>query len=148
TLKLVIECPSQQLWWEGVAEHQLTGSPTGQFLRFEFPLSASTRQKLSTGTYTDLRVKVLLNVETGAGPWLVDRLWVTEPGGGGTGGSSSGGTGGTAGQAGSSNPPNANDAILGFEDPSLWSSTAGTLASTEIRLQGVSAAQVAGIGYA
>lgn len=28
TVRLVIECPSQQLWWEGLAERQLTGSRT------------------------------------------------------------------------------------------------------------------------
>src|SRR5688572_6955036 len=91
-----------------LAEHQLQGKPTEQFLRFEFPLSASTRSKLSTGTYTDLRFKILLNVATGAGPWLLDRLWVGDSasGGGGTGGSGgaggSGGTGGVSGAGGTS----------------------------------------------
>lgn len=96
TIKLVIECPSQQLWYEALAEHQLQGRPIDQFLRFEFPLSAATRNRLSTGTYADLRFKVLLNVAAGAGPWLLDRLWVGEPasGGGGSGGAGASGGGG------------------------------------------------------
>src|SRR5687767_10946767 len=98
SVKIVVECPSQQLWSEGLAEHQLQGKPTEQFLRFEFPLSASTRSKLSTGTYTDLRFKILLNVASGPGPWLIDRLWVGDAGSGGSGGS--GGAGGNAGASG------------------------------------------------
>lgn len=79
TVKLVIECPSPQLWYEGLAEYPLQGRATEQFLRFEFPLSASTRTKLSTGAYSDLRFKVVLNVASAPGPWLLDRLWVGDP---------------------------------------------------------------------
>lgn len=104
TLKIVIECPSQQLSYEGLAEYQLQGRATEQFLRFEFPLSASTRSKLSTGTYSDLRFKILLNVASGAGPWLLDRLSIGDASSaGGAAGSSGAGSGGTGGGAGANN---------------------------------------------
>lgn len=151
TVKIVIECPSQQLWYEGLAEHQLSGKPTGQFLRFEFPLSESTRQKLSTGSYSDLRFKILLNVETGVGPWLIDRLWVTDAENGGSlgsGGAASGGTAGTTGQGGTSDPTSANAEILGFENPSLWTTSAGSIAASEVRVEGVRAIEVSSISYA
>jgi len=103
TLQLVLESPSLGLWYEALQQYQLQGRPTNQFLRFDFPLSAATRAKLSTGTYSDLRVRVLLNVPQGAGPWLLDRLSVGSSGGGGSGGAGgSGGTSGSSGTAGSS----------------------------------------------
>jgi RHS repeat-associated protein len=151
SVKLVIECPSQQLWSEGLAEHQLQGKPTEQFLRFEFPLPASTRSKLSTGSYTDLRFKVLLNVASGPGPWLLDRLWVGDPGPGGSGGS--GGAGGNAGasgggQAGSGGAASASEPTLGFEDPANWTTDAGALASSDTRVEGQHSVQVSNIAYA
>jgi RHS repeat-associated protein len=158
TLKVVIECPSQQLWYEGLAEYQLQGKATEQFLRFEFPLSASTQQKLSTGTYSDLRFKILLNVADGVGPWLLDRLWVTASTGGGAGGAGgssiggSGGTGSTAGvagsAAGSAGVSSANDSILGFENSSQWSTSSGVLASSATHLEGQRSVQVSGVTYA
>lgn len=153
SVKLVIECPSQQLWWEGLAEHQLQGKPTDQFLRFEFPLSVSTRNKLSTGTYTDLRFKIVLNVENGPGPWLFDRLWVGDSGpdgNGGSGGSSSGGTAGASGggQSGSSGTSSVNDPILGFEAPANWTTSAGILTSSDTHIEGQHSVQVSGISYA
>jgi hypothetical protein len=99
SLQLVIECPSQGLPYQALTQYQLQGRPTEQFLRFEFPLPASVRTKLSTGTYSDLRFNILLNVATGPGPWLLDRLWVGDAAGG-SGGSGGGGTGGTSGSAG------------------------------------------------
>jgi hypothetical protein len=49
TLKLVIECPSQGLFFESLAEYQLQGQPTDQFVRFSsrFPTAqeASSAQR-------------------------------------------------------------------------------------------------------
>jgi RHS repeat-associated protein len=155
TLKLVIECPSQQLWSEGLAEHQLQGKATDQFLRFEFPLSAATRQTLSTGTYADLRFKILLNVASGPGPWLLDRLWLGEPapngngGSGGAGGSSGGSAGASGGgQSGSAGTSSVNDPILGFEAPTYWTTSAGVLESSETRVDGQHSVQLSNIAYA
>jgi RHS repeat-associated protein len=151
TVKVVVECPSQQLWSEGLAEYQLQGRSTEQFLRFEFPLSASTRSKLSTGTYTDLRFKILLNVASGPGPWLFDRLWVGDAGSGGSGGS--GGAGGNTGaslggQSGSGGTSSVGDPSLGFEDPADWTTSAGVLASSDTRIEGQHSVQVSNITYA
>lgn len=148
TVKLVIDCPSQQLWWEGLAEHQLQGRPTEQFLRFEFPLSPSTQAKLSTGTYADLRFKIVLNVENGAGPWLFDRLWIGDSGPNGTGGAGGGGGSGGSGQGGSGASSSVNDLILGFESTAYWSTSAGVLASSPTRVEGRQSVQISGIGYA
>jgi hypothetical protein len=149
TVQLVVECPSQQLWYEALAERPLQGQPLGQFVRFEFPLSASTQQKLSTGSYTDLRFKLLLNVPSGAGPWLVDRLAVGDAGGGsgGSGGTSGGTSGGSEGQAGSSGT-SANSPILGFESTTLWTATGATLTASDTHLEGAQAVEASGLGYA
>jgi RHS repeat-associated protein len=162
TLKLVIECPSQGLFFESLAEYQLQGQPTDQFVRFQFPLSSSTRSKLSTGTYSDLKLKIFLNVASGAGPWLLDRLTVSDASASGAGGANSvGGGGGAANggvagaatsgaggsaQAGSSST--SNDATLGFESASLWAPSAGTLSLSDTHVEGLHSLQVAGITYA
>jgi len=100
SLQLVIECPSQGLPYQALTQYQLQGRPTEQFLRFEFALPANVRTKLSTGTYSDLRFNILLNVASGPGPWLLDRLWVADPGGGGSGGGGGAGGGGSGTTAG------------------------------------------------
>lgn len=155
TVRLVVECPSQAIWYEELAEYQLTGRSTDQFLRFNFPLPAATREKLS-GTYSDLRFKILLNVPSGAGPWLIDRLSVSEASNGGSGGQGGTGAGtsgagtsgaGTAGQAGAVGSTSSNAAVLGFEDPVLWSNSLGAKIASDQRLEGAHSLQLSDVSY-
>jgi hypothetical protein len=101
TVGLVLVSPSLGLSWQDLGTQSFPQNPLDAFLRFTFALPSSVRTKLS-GSYSDLRVKVMLNVPQAAGPWLIDRLSFggTPPGTAGAGGGSS--TGGASGAGASS----------------------------------------------
>jgi RHS repeat-associated protein len=74
TVKVVLVAPSLNMWWQELPEQSLSGRPLGEFTRFTLPIPTSARNALSNNVYSDLTIKVLLNVPLGQGPWLLDRL--------------------------------------------------------------------------
>jgi hypothetical protein len=74
TLRLVVDLPSQGVYAQSLGEKALSG-PAGSFQRLEFVVPDALLAKLR-GTYSDLKLKIVANLPSAAGPWLVDRLSV------------------------------------------------------------------------
>ncbi|HXS17174.1 MAG TPA: hypothetical protein VN764_08295, partial [Polyangiaceae bacterium] len=72
-LELVLQAPSASLWWSSLGTTQLGGKSANQFHTLTFPVSEVTRQALTTGA-NDLRILVIVNIESNAGDVLLDRF--------------------------------------------------------------------------
>lgn len=141
-VRLIFSSPSRGVHWAELQPASLAGRSAGTFHQLSFPVSASLREALN-GEYTDLQVRVVLNVPAAESPYLVDALSFiggssggggTEGGGadpGGTGGSSSGGEsggatggsdgGGTPGVGGSlQDPDSGTGGDPGTDGPTGW----------------------------
>jgi RHS repeat-associated protein len=117
TVRVVLVSQSLGLFWEDLGEMSLANVPLDSFNRYTFSLSSAVRSKLST-QYNDLRINVVLNVPSGAGPWLIDRLAFSSSGngtGGSGGGTGSGRTsgGGRGGQSASGGRSGGSGGIVG-----------------------------------
>lgn len=72
-VSLVIDAPSVGIYSASVGQRSLQGVPLGSFQRISLPLSTDLVNKLSQ-SYSDLRVKLTLNVPSGPGRYLFDNL--------------------------------------------------------------------------
>jgi len=81
-VQLSVNAPSRGVFSVFLGQKDLTGLPLGSFQRLEFAVPPSVVTALGSGTYSDLRFTIGLNVP-GAGPYLLDDLSF---GGGGNGG--------------------------------------------------------------
>lgn len=99
---LYISLPSAGIFNRSLGHKELTGLPLDSFQRVQFELPADVRASLG-GAYSDLTFKLVLNVPTGNGQYLFDRLSLGQQtsGGGGGGGAAGTGSSGGAGVAGS-----------------------------------------------
>ncbi len=152
-LTIVLVSPTLQMYWANLGTQTLQ-APDGQFRRYTFALPSDVQSKLrgNSGSYSDLQVKVLLNVPSGT--FLVDRIDFglpsefsdagTDASSGGTSGS--GGTGGTSGSSGSGSGNN--DLILGFESAAKWHPSTGTVALSDTHLQGAHSVALSSVTYA
>lgn len=71
--QLVIDAPSRGLYSSYVGQVSVQGLPASTFSRLDFTLSSQQLQALS-GSYSDLRFKLALNVPQGTGAVVLDNL--------------------------------------------------------------------------
>lgn len=72
-VQFYVGLPSQHINNLFIGQVELTGKAVDQFLTLSFPLPANLKTALGT-TYSDLRLKVVLNVPSGNGAYLLDNL--------------------------------------------------------------------------
>jgi hypothetical protein len=72
TIQLFIDLPSRGLNNVFIAQRDLVGLPLGRFNRLAYMLPANVRTQLQA-TYSDLRVRLVLNAPSNGGTWLFDR---------------------------------------------------------------------------
>ncbi|HKY39917.1 MAG TPA: hypothetical protein VJN18_28470 [Polyangiaceae bacterium] len=72
-VSVVLDAPSVGIYSACVGQRSLQGLPLGSFQRISLPLSSDLVSKLSQ-SYSDLRVKLTLNVPSGPGRYLFDSL--------------------------------------------------------------------------
>lgn len=125
--RVVLVAPSRGLHWAELGIKQLTQLPAGQFSTLSFPLPPSVESALE-GTYTDLRIKVILNGPAFGSPYVFDNIVLAESGGGGAGGA--GGTGG--GGSGGSGAGNTSGGSTSSGGSSAGSAAGGTSSVNEI----------------
>ena len=94
-VQLYLDLPSQGINHQFVGQKDLLGLPLDTFNHVEFSLPTDVLAALGR-TYTDLRFQLVLNVPSGTGTYLFDRLFVATA----TAPSQDGGTGGSGGQPG------------------------------------------------
>jgi hypothetical protein len=104
-VRAIVVSPSLGIAWGDLGGKAMSTLPVGQYSTLSFTLPTNIRNALG-GSYSDLRVKIVVNGPTLSSPYLVDNIVIAQVGGsGGTGGSSgnagSGGKGGSAGTSGS-----------------------------------------------
>lgn len=68
---VVLVLPSQQIYWQELGRQSLIGMPAGVYQTVTFGLPTSVREALQA-SYSDLRVKMLVNVPVLSGPLLLD----------------------------------------------------------------------------
>lgn len=72
-VQLVVDAPSRGLYSAYVGQAAVQGLPANTFSRLDFTLSSQQLQALS-GSYSDLRFKIALNVPQGSGAVILDNL--------------------------------------------------------------------------
>lgn len=99
--RAILVLPSRGITWADLGTRSLTTMPAGSFQTVTFNLPSAVEAALDA-TYTDLRIKIIVNAPALSQPYLVDNIVLTPPGGGtgGTGGTTGAGAGGTGGTAG------------------------------------------------
>jgi RHS repeat-associated protein len=96
-----VDAPSLGLHQRSLGQKLLGSTQRGVFQRVEIPIASDVVTKLSSASYSDLSVRVAINVPPTSQPVLVDNLSFWSSGGsGGTGGSGAGGSAGKGGAAG------------------------------------------------
>ncbi len=100
---VVISIPSAGINQVNLGSQGLTGRPLNQFSGFEFPLPTAVRQALD-GQHDDVSLKLVLNINSGSGPWFVDNVRFLLP------------------APATPQPPASLNPILSFEDGTKWSS--------------------------
>jgi hypothetical protein len=83
-VQLSVNAPSRGVFSVFLGQKELTGLPMGTFQRLEFAVPVSVVTALGSGSYSDLRFTIGLNVPS-AGPYLLDDLSFGGGGGGGVG---------------------------------------------------------------
>lgn len=73
-MAVYLTCPSRNLYNVWIGQIELTSLPLGQWLNFGLSLPASVSTALAGATYDDLTVSLMLNVNAGAGPVLLDNF--------------------------------------------------------------------------
>jgi hypothetical protein len=105
-VQLFVDLPSQGINNRSLPYASLQNLARGQFHSIVFDIDADTREKLSGGGYSDLVLRLAINVPNSDSPVLVDRLSLAAPISG------SGGTSG-AGAAASSAPAGSDQSTQG-----------------------------------
>jgi hypothetical protein len=126
-----IDCPSRGIHGRWLGQQQLDGSTLDRFRRVEVNLPDDVKATLSTGTYGDLRVKVILTVPQGSGPYVLDRFTF-------------------ASQQAEPAPPAPSEAATraaGFETLEAWKASAGTISLSSNALEGSSAIELSNFSY-
>src|SRR3954469_7578318 len=102
-VRVILVSPTLNITWGDLGGVAMSTVPVGHYTTVSFAIPTSMQTALA-GTYSDLRVKVVVNAPTLSSPYIVDNIVVAQPGGtGGTGGAGgSAGSGGKAGASGSS----------------------------------------------
>lgn len=72
-LQMYVSIPSQNIYNVYLGQTELTGKPLEQFVTSSFPVPASLKTALGN-TYSDLRIKITLNVPPGNDAYLLDNL--------------------------------------------------------------------------
>jgi hypothetical protein len=81
SVQLSVNAPSRGVYSVYLGQKDLTGLPVGSFQRLDFAVPASVVTALGSGSYSDLRFTIGLNVPS-AGPYLLDDLSFGGAGGG------------------------------------------------------------------
>jgi hypothetical protein len=79
--RLILSLPSQGMGWQDLGSVALAGLPVGAFNKLSFTVPASAKAALES-TYTDLRLRIVLNVPSTSAPLLLDHFDVAQAGGG------------------------------------------------------------------
>jgi len=77
--RAILVAPSLGQFWTDIGQQSLTQLTAGQFVTVSFPLSSALVTALS-GNYSDLSIKIVLNMATPAAPVLLDHLALTNGG--------------------------------------------------------------------
>jgi hypothetical protein len=72
-LQISVDAPSRGLYGAYVGQASVQGLPANTFSRLDFAMPPQVQQALS-GSYSDLRIKIALNVAQGSGPLVLDNL--------------------------------------------------------------------------
>jgi len=127
-----LDCPSQGIYGRWIGQQELSGATLDRFRRVEVPVPDDVKTVLASGSYSDLRVKIILTVPQGSGPYLLDRFTF-------------------AAQVAEPAPPAPSagvDKILGMETLEGWKTSSGTLALSSNALTGQSSLAVSDFAYA
>lgn len=73
-VQVYIEVPSRGLWNQWVGQWELTGRPQGQWQTLNLPLPSYITSQLQGANYSDLKVRIAVNLNPGSGPLLLDNL--------------------------------------------------------------------------
>ncbi len=76
TASLVVDCPSKGIYSASLAQVSLNGLPLQSFQKLTFSIPSNVQAVISggLGAYADLTLKVVLNVPSSSGTYLVDNL--------------------------------------------------------------------------
>ncbi len=86
-VRAILVLPSQNIWWGDLGAQSVTSLSAGTYQKVTFAIPASMQTALAA-SYSDLKIKLVLNAPAASQPYLFDNLQLAMPGGGGTGGSS------------------------------------------------------------
>jgi hypothetical protein len=96
--RVILMAPSRGIYWAELGSRDLRTLPVNSFSTVTFTIPPALESVLD-GAYNDLRIKIVVNAQTLAQPYLIDNIVLASAGGtGGTGGTA--GTGGAAGSGG------------------------------------------------
>ena len=73
-VQVYIEVPSRGLWNQWVGQWELTGRPQGEWQSLHLPLPSYITTQLQGASYSDLKVRIAVNLNPGSGPLLLDNL--------------------------------------------------------------------------
>lgn len=79
--RLILSLPSQNMAWLDVGGVALAGLPVGTFNKLSFTLPPQAKAALES-SYSDLRLRIVLNVPNTSSPLLLDHFDVAQAGGG------------------------------------------------------------------
>jgi len=73
-VQIYVECPSRGLWNQWVGQWELTGRPQDQWQTLQLPVPSFISQQLTGATYSDLKVRIAVNLNPGSGVLGLDNL--------------------------------------------------------------------------
>lgn len=79
-VRLVVNLPSKGFGWQDLGSVSLVGMPAGSYRKLTFALPANLETALES-SYTDLRLRVVLNTPSTAAPLLLDNFDIADTGG-------------------------------------------------------------------
>lgn len=80
TIQVVLVAPSLQMWWTDLGSRNLSSLTAGQFTKLSFALPSAAETALE-GSYSDLRIKIIINGPDLGSPYLLDNIDLVEGGG-------------------------------------------------------------------
>ena len=73
-VQVFIEVPSRGLWNQWVGQWELTGRPQDEWQTLHLPLPSYITSQLQGANYSDLKVRIAVNLNPGSGPLILDNL--------------------------------------------------------------------------
>lgn len=73
-VQVYIEVPSRGLWNQWVGQWELTGRPQGEWQSLHLAIPGNISSQLQGANYSDLKVRIAVNLNPGSGPLLLDNL--------------------------------------------------------------------------